>query len=591
MLIGPVFSREVTTAARRARLYVARAGYALGLLFLIVTAYLVLTGTQLVRDVGDLARFGTVLFQLLAPLQFALAVFFAAVLAAGAVSQEKDRRTLVLLLLTNLSNCELVLGKLLASLLSVLVMLAAALPVFMLVTLLGGVSYEQIARVFAVTVVSVLACGSLGSTVALWREKTFQALAMTVLVLVLWLAIGELIALGLFGATFWGLSCKTWAVGFSPWQAVMEATRPQVQLDLAVFGNAVNLFLVAAGLVTAGLNGIAVVMVRVWNPSRESRRAGPKESQEAKDTDQRKPVATSTTPKGGHSRRVWDNPILWREIRTWAYGRKILLIRLAYLALFALAAGNIHWMVRHEQWGAHGTGAVALVALFLLSLVLVNAQAVTALTSERDGRALDLLLVTDLTPREFIFGKLGGIFYNCKEIVLLPMFLCGYLCIDGVLSVENLVYLLAGFTVLYVFVAVLGIHAGMSYVNSRSAFGTSLGTVFFLFVGVATFMRMMLAFSGSFQAQFPPFFAFMVGGGVALYVALGARNPSPAIGLASFLCPIATFYCITSFLIDPPHTLGILLVMAVAYGFTTAAMLVPAIYEFDVVTGRTTIEE
>ena len=57
----------------------------------------------------------------------------------------------------------------------------------------------------------------------------------------------------------------------------------------------------------------------------------------------------------------------------------------------------------------------------LLSLVLVNAQAVTSLTSERDAQALDLLLVTDLTPKEIVFGKLGGVFYNTKEMVLLPM--------------------------------------------------------------------------------------------------------------------------------------------------------------------------
>ena len=46
-----------------------------------------------------------------------------------------------------------------------------------------------------------LVCGSLGSTLALWREKTFQALAMTVLVLVLWLAAGEVLAAGVLGET------------------------------------------------------------------------------------------------------------------------------------------------------------------------------------------------------------------------------------------------------------------------------------------------------------------------------------------------------------------------------------------------------
>ena len=158
-----MFPREVAIAPRRIKMYVARTAYALALLVLMSTAWLVLTGTQLVRDVGDLARFGAMVFQILAPLQLALAVFFSALLAASEVAHEKDRRTLILLLLTNLSNSELVLGKLLASLLSVLVMLAAALPVFLLAALLGGVSYGQIARAFAVTLATVLVCGSLGS--------------------------------------------------------------------------------------------------------------------------------------------------------------------------------------------------------------------------------------------------------------------------------------------------------------------------------------------------------------------------------------------------------------------------------------------
>ncbi len=110
-----------------------------------------------------------------------------------------------------------------------------------------------------------------------------------------------------------------------------------------------------------------------------------------------------------------------------------------------------------------------------------------------------------------------------------------------------------------VFVAMLGVHAGMTYGNSRTAIGTSLGTVFFLFIGVATCIRMMIAFSGSFQFQLLPFAAFIGGGGVGMYVALGSRNPSAAIGLAAFVCPFFTFYAITSSLIEPPQTLGVFL--------------------------------
>ena len=144
----------------------------------------------------------------------------------------------------------------------------------------------------------------------------------------------------------------------------------------------------------------------------------------------------------------------------------------------------LHGMMRGGGQLTLVQGALAVVPLLLLSLVLVNAQAVTSLTAERDSRALDLLLVTDLTPKEIVFGKLGGILYNTKEMILLPMLLCGYLGLARAISLENLVYLLGGLTVLYLFVAMLGIHAGMIYENSGSAIATSLGTVFFLLLGV-----------------------------------------------------------------------------------------------------------
>jgi hypothetical protein len=281
---------------------------------------------------------------------------------------------------------------------------------------------------------------------------------------------------------------------------------------------------------------------------------------------------------------VWDNPVLWREVCTWAYGRKVIVVRLVYLALFAATV----WGVLAALGTISGMTELPMILLplFVLSLVLVNALAVTSITTERDLGALDLLLVTDITPQEFILGKLGGVFYVTKEIVLLPLALCVYLWWAGALSLEQLAYLAGGLALMNFFVATLGVHAGLAYTNSRSAVAVSLGTVFFLFVGVATCMRIMVSFSGTYELQLAPFLAFMIGGSAGLFAALGSRNPSQAIGLASLLLPVLTFVAITGFL--QGETLGVFLIVAFTYGLTTAAMLVPAISEFDVATGRTT---
>ena len=60
----------------------------------------------------------------------------------------------------------------------------------------------------------------------------------------------------------------------------------------------------------------------------------------------------------------------------------------------------------------------------------------------------------------------------------------------------------------------------------------------------------MISFSGSFEQQLAPFLAFILGGSIGLYVALGFRNPSPAIFWSTLLLPFATFHAITSFFIE-----------------------------------------
>ncbi len=219
MILGPVFQREAVLAPRRPKLYLARTVYVIVLLILMCTAWLVVAGTQVIRNVGDMARFGAVLFQILAPLQLAVVAFGAAMVSASAVAQEKDRRTLILLLMTRMSNAELVLGKLLASLLNTFVMLVAALPLFMMIPMFGGVSFTQVFHAFLVTALTVLAAGSLGSTLALWREKTFQTLAMTALSLVAWIGLCEAVRFVGHGRYVAGWSVDALVVTLSPLRA------------------------------------------------------------------------------------------------------------------------------------------------------------------------------------------------------------------------------------------------------------------------------------------------------------------------------------------------------------------------------------
>ena len=110
MFAGPIITREVLTAPRPLRYFLWRASFACFLFILLWTAWQSIIGWQEVREVGVLARFGAVLYWLFAMLQLTLMLFFAPLFTAAAVSYEKDRRTFTLLLMTDLSDLEIVLG-------------------------------------------------------------------------------------------------------------------------------------------------------------------------------------------------------------------------------------------------------------------------------------------------------------------------------------------------------------------------------------------------------------------------------------------------------------------------------------------------
>ncbi|GAB4156737.1 MAG: hypothetical protein Tsb009_33760 [Planctomycetaceae bacterium] len=575
MLAGPIFRREVLTAPRTLKHYFIRSGYVALLLVLVYTIRQVTIGFQDVTNLGDMARFGRFAFQVLSVIQLTLVLFFALLFAANAVAQEKDRQTLLMLLVTDLRDRELVLGKLFSSLTTVFVLVLASMPVFFLIQRLGGVTVSQIVWVLALCAATALLTGSWGCLVGFWRERTFQTLSMSVLGIVLLIGIVE-ITVVLLGADS--------PVGriiayFNPFRSLFSVLSPlsNYRGDGVVPVSALGSVLAMSGLGIV-LNVITISRLRIWNPSRSVYRKAKTE------TDKETGVTRART------RRIWSNPVIWREIRTRAYGRKAVLIKLAYcvLAGFSLSL-MMSGRFTEPLLGKISPESFLFVGLSILSLMLVNAQAVTAFTSERDMKTLELLLMTDITAREFVFGKLGGILYNAKEMILVPLLLVGYLIWQGGIGLENGVYVTIGYLILVGFSAMLGLHSGFSYESSRNAIMNSLGTMFFLFVGIFIFMMLLIEARSSFYLQFQSFIVFIGLGSIGMSASLSRKNPSMALRISAAVLPFLTFYSITEYLLD--GTMGVCLAVTIAYGFTTLAMLIPAISEFDVALGRTTLDQ
>jgi hypothetical protein len=643
LFAGPIITRELLTTPRPLRYYLWRASFSCVLFILFWTAWQSIIGWQDVRELGVLARFGGVLYGMFAMLQLTLMLFFAPLFTAAAVAYEKDRRTFNLLLMTSLSDLEIVLGKLVAGLLNILIILGASVGLIALCALLGGISFGQVASLFAVTAASGVAGGAMGLLIALWRDRTFQSISLTILMVVFSVAGVELFSVAFPTLEFMGVPLKE---VLNPYRAMIAVLFPRSDQITGVVRASSLVYIGVRLTFAACIVAFGTWKLRTWNPGRNEPREQGDETEaevietlaEAEEESALVPasvgsvaavsgadrVRSSTTERSGATaeietgdstlpfdetsgpttglhvprrthrrvartdrpyRRPWTNPILWRELMTRAYGTKPLIIKGCYVLLFALGAGFFLSLAQGLENPLGTQLCLIPVGLAILSLVLINAQGVTALTSERDTGALDLLLVTELSPSHFIYGKLYGILYNSKEMVALPVLGAVYLCMTGKLTSENLLFFLVDYLLLCHFAAMLGLHAAISFVSSRTAIANSLGTIFFLMVGILLCSYLIILSDREFGRQLLSFMIFIGAGSVALFGSLGAKNPSRAIALVSLLTPFWTFYCIIS-LLNGDFMAAFLFSVGV-YGFGLLAMLVPAVGDFDIALGRT----
>ena len=640
MFAGPIIAREVVTGPRSPRYYLWRASFACFLFLVMWTAWQAIVGWKEVVEFGLMARFGGVLYWMFALIQLTLMLFFAPIFTAASIAHEKDRRTFILLMMTDLSDLEIVTGKLLTGLMNILGALVAATGLLSLCTLYGGISFGQVVTLFAVTASSAVAGGAMGMLVALWRDRSFQSIALTIMMVVFSVTGVEAFARAFPTLTAFGVPLVE---VLNPYRAIFAVLYPKSENFAGVMGASSLVYILARLTFASLLVLFGAWKLRAWNPGRNEPRELREGAEvevvetlvEISEAEAEAPVAVAvgsaamtTAAQGGGSRpgalagngplgspsttgepglttglhvprrthrrvirraeayrQPWANPILWREMMTRAYGTKPLIIKGTYVILFALAVVLFRDLSRGIENPLSSILALIPVAIGILSLVLVNAQGVTAMTSERDSGALDLLLVTELSPREFIYGKLYGVLYNAKEMVALPLLWVVWMTATGLLSGESAVFAVIDFALLCHFSAMLGLHAAITYTNSRTAIANSLGTIFFLMVGILICAYLIMLSDREFARQLLSFLIFIGAGSVALFGSLGAKNPSRAIALVSLLTPFWTFYCVIS-LINGDTLAAFLFSMGI-YGFAFLAMIVPAVSDFDIALGRT----
>jgi ABC-type transport system involved in multi-copper enzyme maturation permease subunit len=205
--VGTIMVKELRSRMRGRRAFIVLTIY-LGLLALITYgSYLVVApsardnfgGGGFVNQANTSAIVGQTIFTLLSIFQLILICFIAPGFTAGQISLEREKQTLDLLVSTPMRPGAIVLGKLLAALAFVVLMIVAAVPITAIVLMYGGASVEDIVRQQLVLLATAVALGAIGLFFSALLKRT-QAATVLSYITMLALTVGTIM---LFG--FWTL--------------------------------------------------------------------------------------------------------------------------------------------------------------------------------------------------------------------------------------------------------------------------------------------------------------------------------------------------------------------------------------------------
>ena len=577
MLLGPVFTAEMVTTARKRRYFLLRLLFAAGLLFLL---WMCAMGVRNGQDVAgrmtlaESAQLAQAYFTTISWATLVAALVVVPAIAAGSIATERDRRTIEYLFATDLSNAEIVLSKLFAKLLLVGKLLIVALPVLAIFRLLGGIPGDLLLAFYLVLGSTCLVLVMLSLSVSVWTSRARDAFTKVYLLLVALLLLPTL-ASGLLG---W-FTCKTQILemirssivtvcdainSVNPLWVYFQATGAGGgALGLSLDFDAIWRLVISHVVISALLATVAVLAVRRVHLGSLGKSA----------SKEKKPLLESMRfrpPLG-------SQPMVWKECFARTAGTKLGWIgRIAILLIVAvtlgigitafvnaISAGSSRWQQTWEIYMVCTVGTTFLYGSGVVLLVGVRAAGLISYEKERDCWLS--LLATPLSGSEIVGAKMLGNLYSFRWLPL-PMFV--------VWGLQTLLYPpyviaigfnLAVLTIASLFASTLGIAFSLKFNSSLKAIGATLGVL------------------------------VMVGGGYMLCccvpLVIGSGDDD-ILELAASMCipflfAIPSVVCVEG--LDQEWMAVDYVVGMVGYGVLTGSIYAWAVNNFDQVVGRTVV--
>lgn len=404
----PLLAKDLVEQAARRRTYVSRVVYA-ALLCLI---FCLANYRQFAR--GGPAAFGTTgqgkeMFEALVILQFAGILLFLPATMSAALTHEKERGSMALLLLTSLKPRDILMQKYLGRLVPMFTFLLLGLPLLAICYAFGGMTSDYLLMGLGVL---VLTCLQVGALALLCSSFCCTGL-------------GALISSYVLTAVFYvGLPLLALFLEVIPWSSDETAF---ALVPLSLFGpnrpETAGAISVRVGLILLSM-AVFLGLARAFLVSRaflerKNRLLGLFRALDRFFEWANKVVGGLRLGRDTESLPD-DRPIAWREVTRRSLGRPLYLFRVLvlievpvlFIAGSVVLGGSGHdlgWLLSLTSYG------VAILATLAVTVMSAN-----AIASERTSQTLDVLLTTPLAGRDIVQEKLRGV-RRLRRVLLVPL--------------------------------------------------------------------------------------------------------------------------------------------------------------------------
>ncbi len=428
--------------------------------------------------------------------QYILVTLMAPTFAAGAITGEKERKTYEMLLASPLRPGAILLGKLIASLTHLAILILTSLPIVMLCLPLGGVSLYEVLGAYLGLTLSVITFGMISIACSSYFQRTAASLVASYL-LILPISL----------------------VGILAWQQLGSAGELRLMLVVT---------LLPAVAVVTSLVLFFKTSARLLNPPDVG-----SEGKDVVDLDEEAdqvvglvinrdqfPDRLFAPPQRDGLMQDGVNPVYDKEVHSEIFSHGTRMLRLViqvsmFLAIpimavcLFLAPANAAWYVAY---------------VLLFNVLVGPVFSAGSVTSERERQTLDLLLTTTVTPWQILWGKLiAGLRVSSVLTLFLvwPMVLA---CLMVSAYWRNLVPMLAFLSIILLTCTTTAVIALFHSVLYRSTSASM----------IMTYVVLIIVFAAPVAAK--DFMSTFLPGSTASHVTQIAGTASPF--LAAFSVPL-----------------------------------------------------